>query len=89
MGAEGEPPSEKDTEEIRSRIKNYLRENGQGKGSSILDVHAQGGKGVAKKRKGGCLNSILHISTKCGQGGRWGQKNLNIFVDVASFNYGP
>ena len=31
MGAEGEPPSEKDTEEIRSRIKNYMRENGQGK----------------------------------------------------------
>ena len=30
MGAEGEPPSEKDTEEIRSRIKNYMRDNGQG-----------------------------------------------------------
>ena len=38
MGAEGEPPSEKDTEEIRSRIKNYLRENGQGKGN-MLTTH--------------------------------------------------
>ncbi len=30
MGGEGEPPSDKETEEMRSRIQNYVRENGQG-----------------------------------------------------------
>ena len=53
MGAEGEPPSEKDTEEIRSRIKNYLRENGQGKGASISDVRAQGRGGYSSGKSEG------------------------------------
>ena len=36
-----------------------------------------GGSWKSGRSRGGCVNSILQISSKCGQGGR-GSKNLNI-----------
>ena len=48
------------------------------KGPSINDVRTQGGRGSWKSRcsKGGCVNFIVSINSKCGQGGG-GQKSEN------------
>ena len=49
------------------------------KGASRYDVRIGGGRGSWKsgRSKGGCVNFILEIRSKCGQGGR-GSKNQKI-----------
>ena len=49
------------------------------KGLSTFDVSSEGEGGYPLP--GGCVNSILKICTKCGQGGRGGQQSED-FADV-------
>ena len=69
---------------LQSFLKRMLNRKGScdrnTKGTSSMMSASEGGEGVMEKqhRKGGCLNYILQISSKCGQGGG-GQKNRKFF----------